>query len=69
MDRDRSPLTEKDSKPYAGCYVNAKLQLWTQDNQHGKGIRCEHWASSLPRTAMRSPVAVPRQRMPTSLKT
>lgn len=41
VDRDRSPLAEKDGKPYAGCYVNAKLQLWTQDNQHGKGIRCE----------------------------
>ncbi|MGQ0595806.1 ssDNA-binding protein [Aquabacterium sp.] len=41
VDRDRSPLTEKDGKPYAGCYVNAKVQLWTQDNKHGKGIRCE----------------------------
>lgn len=41
VDRDRSPLTEKDGKPYAGCYVNAKLQLWTQDNDSGKGVRCE----------------------------
>jgi hypothetical protein len=35
---DRSPLTEDDGKPYAGCYVNAVLELWFQDNQFGKRI-------------------------------
>ena len=38
LDRDRSPLTEDDNKLYAGCYVNAVLELWAQDNQYGKRI-------------------------------
>lgn len=38
VDRDRAPLTEKDGKPYAGCYVNAILDIWAQDNQWGKRI-------------------------------
>lgn len=39
VDRDMSPLTELSGKPYAGCYVNAKVQIWAQDNNFGKGIR------------------------------
>lgn len=35
---DKSPLTEDDGKPYAGCYVNAVLEIWFQDNQFGKRI-------------------------------
>lgn len=38
LDRDRSPLTEDDNRPYSGCYVNAVLELWAQDNQYGKRI-------------------------------
>lgn len=38
IDRDRSPLTEADGKPYAGCYVNASIELWAQDNNYGKRI-------------------------------
>jgi hypothetical protein len=38
IDRDRSPLTEADGKPYAGCYVNAIIDVWAQDNQYGKRI-------------------------------
>lgn len=38
IDRDRSPLTEEDGKFYAGCYVNAIIELWAQDNQWGKRI-------------------------------
>lgn len=26
---------------YSGCYVNAALQIWAQENEHGRGIRCE----------------------------
>lgn len=37
-DRDRSPLTEDDGKPYAGCYVNAVVDFWAQDNQFGKRV-------------------------------
>ena len=39
IDRDMSELTSISGKPYAGCYVNAKVQLWAQDNQWGKGMR------------------------------
>lgn len=38
--RDKSPLRPEDGKPYAGCWVHAKVTLWAQDNQFGKGIRC-----------------------------
>lgn len=38
-DRDASPLTEKDGKPYAGCYVVGIVDIWAQDNNYGKGVR------------------------------
>lgn len=38
VDRDRTPLTAADGKPYGGCYVNAVVELWAQDNQYGKRI-------------------------------
>lgn len=38
IDRDKSPLTAQDGKPYAGCYVNVSLELWAQDNQYGKRV-------------------------------
>lgn len=31
VDRDRSPLTAEDGKPYAGCYVNATITVWSMD--------------------------------------
>lgn len=37
-DRDKSQLTEEDGKPYSGCYVNAILDIWPQDNQFGKRV-------------------------------
>lgn len=33
--------SEEDSPIYAGCYVNAKVRLWAQDNQFGKRINCD----------------------------
>ncbi|MCR5894486.1 MULTISPECIES: ssDNA-binding protein [Burkholderia] len=39
LDADTTPLTEQDGKPYAGCYVDATVELWPQDNKHGKGLR------------------------------
>lgn len=36
--RDRAPLAEEDGKIYAGCYVNANITLWVQDNQFGKRV-------------------------------
>ena len=38
IDRDKSPLPEDDNRIYAGCYVNAIIELWAQDNQYGKRI-------------------------------
>lgn len=39
INADKTPLQLEDGKPYAGCYVNATVELWAQDNGHGKGIR------------------------------
>lgn len=36
--RDKTPLTQADGKPYSGCYVNASLELWAQDNNFGRRI-------------------------------
>ena len=38
IDRDKSPLTAADGKPYAGCYVNATLDVWSMMNKYGKRI-------------------------------
>lgn len=38
VDRDRSPLTKDDGKLYSGCYVNAKVEIWAQDNNFGQRI-------------------------------
>lgn len=39
VDRTRSPLTESDGKPYAGCYVTGLIEIWAQDHkQYGKRI-------------------------------
>src|SRR5574341_45022 len=34
----RAPVTAADGKLYAGCFVNAFVQFWAQDNQYGKRI-------------------------------
>lgn len=41
VDRNLTPLTEEDGKPYAGCYVNASLRVWAQDNEFGKRINAQ----------------------------
>lgn len=39
LDRDaKTELTEEDGRPYAGCYVNAIIDFWAQDNNYGKRI-------------------------------
>lgn len=38
IDRDKTPLTAADGRPYAGCYVHASIELWCQDNNYGKRI-------------------------------
>lgn len=38
VDVNRAPLTERSGKPYPGCYVNAHLDIWPQDNDFGRRI-------------------------------
>lgn len=38
VDRDKSPLAEDDGRIYSGCYVNAKVEIWVQDNQWGQRV-------------------------------
>lgn len=39
--RAENILTQEDGRPYAGCYVNAVIDLWPQNNKHGKTIRAQ----------------------------
>lgn len=39
--RDQSPITESDNAIYSGCYVNAIVTLWPQNNQYGKRINAQ----------------------------
>ena len=41
VDRDKTPLTQADGRPYNGCYVNAIVDIWPQDNQYGKRINAK----------------------------
>jgi hypothetical protein len=34
-------LTEADGRPYSGCYVNASIEVWAQENKHGKRINAQ----------------------------
>lgn len=38
IDRERSPILEEDDIIYAGCYVNALINCWAQNNNFGKRI-------------------------------
>jgi Enterobacter phage Enc34, ssDNA-binding protein len=41
---DRDPahqLVAADGRPYSGCYVNALITVWAQDNQYGRRINAE----------------------------
>lgn len=41
IDGNKHPLTEGDGRPYAGCFVNASIELWAQDNAYGKRINAQ----------------------------
>jgi len=41
FDGQRQELTQADGKPYSGCYVNASIELWAQDNSFGKRINAQ----------------------------
>lgn len=34
----RTPLVAQDGRPYSGCFVNASVDIWAQDNRFGKRI-------------------------------
>ena len=39
VDRDLTPLTAEDTKPYAGCFVNATVRFFAYDHPTGgKGV-------------------------------
>lgn len=38
IDRDKTPLAEEDDRVYAGCYVNAIVDVWVQNNAYGKRV-------------------------------
>lgn len=38
VDRDRTPLTQSDGRIYGGCWVNALIEVWAQDNAYGKRV-------------------------------
>ncbi len=41
IDKDKSPLTAEDGKPYSGCYVNVSVEFWAQDNSYGKRVNAQ----------------------------
>ena len=38
INRDKTPLIESDEVIYAGCKVNAIIDLWVQNNRYGKRV-------------------------------
>lgn len=41
VDRDLFPVEDVDNKVYAGCYVNATVRLWAQDNKFGRRVNAQ----------------------------
>src|SRR5690348_10280642 len=41
INRDKSPIVEQDNAIYAGCYVNAAIELWGQDNKWGQRVNAQ----------------------------
>ena len=38
INRDKAPLAAEDAIIYAGCYVNAIIDIWVQNNSYGKRV-------------------------------
>lgn len=47
---DNSLVEGKGGRLFAGCYVNAKLEIWAQDNKNGNGLRATLMAIQRVRT-------------------
>jgi hypothetical protein len=41
IDRDTTPLTAADGRPYGGCFVDASVDIWAQDNSWGKRVNAK----------------------------
>ena len=41
VDRKANDITEESGMVYAGCYVNASVRLWAQNNDFGKRVNAE----------------------------
>ncbi len=41
VNRDKTPLTAADGVIYSGCYVNAKVDMWPQDNSWGERLNTD----------------------------
>lgn len=41
VDRRLNPIAESDGIVYAGCYVNATIRLWVQNNTWGKRVNAQ----------------------------
>lgn len=41
LDRDKSALSEDDGRPYAGCYVNVSLSIYSFQNSYGKFVAAQ----------------------------
>ena len=41
VNRDKSPLVASDGILYSGCYVNAKVDIWVQDNSWGQRLNTD----------------------------
>jgi hypothetical protein len=41
VDKNKSPLTQADGRPYSGCFVNVSLDIWAQENKYGKRINAK----------------------------
>jgi len=40
IDKDLTALVEEDERPYAGCYVNAKVRFYAWSNSSFSGVLC-----------------------------
>lgn len=38
IDGNKSPLSATSGRPYSGSYVNARIQVWAQDNRFGRRL-------------------------------
>lgn len=41
VDQNKNPVQAgEENAPYSGCYVNATITLWSQNNRYGRRVNC-----------------------------